>query len=511
MADGGADAEVREFAAVYRRFLEWVHSAAAGAGDRNEVAGLVHDILGAEGAAESVVSRELAAFEHVNLQTALDAWSAAPGRRVDIRGVAIPPHYGGVWLQQLVSGEALPPLRLSAPGLVDLPNGPGSTLACLRLALLLVEDDRGRYVLLVQGPGEHQASITVEVAGLPVPAAQEVLAELDELRARLNVYRRQLLDVTMTPMGDIHLDFIDDAGLDRDDVVLPEDVLRRIERHALSVADHRARLLAAGQHLKRGLLLYGPPGTGKTHTTRYLLGRMTEYTRLVVTGRSLVAVGSVAALARDLHPAVVVLEDVDLVAEERSLGPAASPVLFDLLDAMDGGAPDADLLFLLTTNRADLLEPALAARPGRVDVAVEISLPDATARQRLLDLYGRQVPLTLTDEETAAAVERTEGVTASFLKELVRRSLLEALTEAGHGADSAGTTAGSTPAAVTGVHVSRALDDLLDSAQAVTRTLLGVGAEPADLAPGAGAVPGIAGWMPYGGRRGLRRYRDYGG
>jgi len=68
-----------------------------------------------------------------------------------------------------------------------------------------------------------------------------------------------------------------------------------------------------------------------------------------------------------------------LVAEERSLGPSSSPVLFDLLDAMDGAAPDADLLFLLTTNRADLLEPALAARPGRVDIAVEIALPDALA------------------------------------------------------------------------------------------------------------------------------------
>jgi cell division protease FtsH len=74
-------------------------------------------------------------------------------------------------------------------------------------------------------------------------------------------------------------------------------------------------------------------------------------------------------------PAVVVLEDVDLVAEERSFGPASNPVLFDLLDSMDGAAPDADLLFLLTTNRADLLEPALAARPGRVDVAVEIACP----------------------------------------------------------------------------------------------------------------------------------------
>ena len=99
--------------------------------------------------------------------------------------------------------------------------------------------------------------------------------------------------------------------------------------------------------------------------------------------RALIAVGTAAALARDLHPAAVILEDVDLVAEARSHGPASNPILFDLLDAMDGGAPDADLLFLLTTNRADLLEPALAARPGRVDIAVEIALPDAAARQRL--------------------------------------------------------------------------------------------------------------------------------
>src|ERR1700759_3950064 len=125
----------------------------------------------------------------------------------------------------------------------------------------------------------------------------------------------------------------------------------------------------------------------------------------------------------------LVLEDVDLVAEDRSMGPRSSPVLFDLLDAMDGAAPDADLLFLLTTNRADLLKPALAARPGRVDVAVEIDLPDADARERLLTLYGRSLSLALTQEDIATAVERTDGTTASFLKELIRRSVLEALRD----------------------------------------------------------------------------------
>ena len=492
MTEGATDAEARDFAAAFRRLLEWVHADAV---ERNEVAALVQDVLGPDGVAQSVVARGLAAFEHVNLQTALDAWAAAPGRRVEVRGVALPPHYGGVSLQQLISGDALPPLRLSAPGLVDLPNGPGSTLACLRLALLLVTDGLGSYVLLVHGPAEHEPGLTVEVAGLPVAAAQRVLGELDELRARLNVYRGHLLDVSMSPMGGVILTFVTGTSVDRDQVVLPEDVLRRIERHAVAVADHRAALLAAGQHLKRGLLLYGPPGTGKTHTTRYLLGRMTGYTRLVLTGRALAAVGPVADLARDLHPAAVVLEDVDLVAEERSHGPASSPVLFDLLDAMDGGDPDADLLFLLTTNRADLLEPALAARPGRVDVAVEIALPDAAARERLLALYGRDVPLALTGDDIAAAVERTEGVTASFLKELLRRSVLEALAEDG------------TLTAVTGTHLSRAIDDLLDSAQAVTRTLLGVGADPATLPAGGGAgmlLPGRPGrmgrgWVAYGG------------
>src|SRR6185503_11652385 len=178
-----------------------------------------------------------------------------------------------------------------------------------------------------------------EIAGLPVDGAQAVHAELDDLRSRLNVYRGQLLDVSASPIG-ISLSFAELPPTARADVVLPELVLSRVERHALGVSAHRAALLAAGQHLKRGLLLYGPPGTGKTHTTRYLVGQMAGYTRLMLTGRALHAIGSVAELARELQPAVVVLEDVDLVAEDRSFGFGSGPVLFELLDAMDGAAAD---------------------------------------------------------------------------------------------------------------------------------------------------------------------------
>ena len=104
---------------------------------------------------------------------------------------------------------------------------------------------------------------------------------------------------------------------------------------------------------------------------------------------------------------------------------APSPLLFTLLDAMDGLDQDADVVFLLTTNRAEALERALAQRPGRVDLAVEIPLPDEEARRRgSIALYAAEVGFA--DEAIAAAAEAAAGTTASYAKELVRRAVLRA-------------------------------------------------------------------------------------
>ena len=492
-----------EFAATVSELLRWVETTVARREDENEVVALVRGHLGDGGSAASVVVRQVPPFEQVNLQVALEAWSAEPGREVEVRGVALPEQYGPVGLHDVVAGEVHGPVRLAAPDVVDLPSGPDRTQACWRTALLLVRDARGAYVLLVRGPHPHDPGLDVQVAGLPTAQAQEVHRELAELRSRLNVYRGQLLEM----QGDGTIEFPALPATAREDVVLPDEVLRRVERHTLDIAARRADLQAAGQHLKRGLLLYGPPGTGKTHTTRYLVQQLAGTTVFLLSGRALPLIGMVTELARELQPSVVVLEDVDLVAEDRGYGDGASPVLFELLDAMDGAAADADLLFLLTTNRADLLEPALAARPGRVDVAVEIGLPDPEARRRLFEVYSRGVPLAVEPADVEAVVERTEGVTASFLKELVRRAVLESLTERAGALEQ-----------VTGDHLSRALDDLLDSTQTVTRALLGVPADqsgppmsaPMDRGYGGhgGAAwmevgPGLAFGAPYGSDDGM--------
>jgi ATP-dependent 26S proteasome regulatory subunit len=189
-----------------------------------------------------------------------------------------------------------------------------------------------------------------------------------------------------------------------------------------------------------------------------------------------------------LQPAIVVVEDVDLIAEQREARPGEHPLLFQLLNEMDGLDSAADVTFLLTTNRADLLEPALAARPGRVDLAAELPLPDAAARRRLIGLYRGDLVLDLADEETL--IERTSGVTASFLKELLRKAALLSCED---------DPAAEGPIRVTDGHLSAALDQLLDSRNQLTRVLLG-GERPAAAEVRRGGERPGAGGTPHGGR-----------
>lgn len=256
--------------------------------------------------------------------------------------------------------------------------------------------------------------------------AQRLLAELREESIRHSVLRGQVIGLSSsgyerTANG---VTFLERPGLDAAQVILPPGVLDQVRQHVVGVAEHADQLRAYRQHLKRGLLLYGPPGSGKTHTVRHLMGVTPAHTIVVLAGETLSYIGLAAGLARALQPAIVVLEDCDLIAADRDLMGGLKPLLFEVLDAMDGLDADADVTFLLTTNRVDEMERALTQRPGLVDLAVEIPLPDAEGRRRLIELYAPR-PDTFSESAVAAALT-TEGTTASFAREPVRRAVLAA-------------------------------------------------------------------------------------
>ena len=276
------------------------------------------------------------------------------------------------------------------------------------------------------GLGMRHTEVNLQVIGTSQDRAEEVLREIRGLAVERSVFRGQVIsfgpELLGPATGSTPLTFLPRPSVSRGEVVLPGELLADIERQVAGVARHSGRLLASGQHLKRGVLLYGAPGTGKTHTVRYLLTLLPAVTVIAISGKALGRITEACSVARTLQPAIIVVEDVDLIAEERTARPGEHPLLFQLLNEMEGLNSAADVTFLLTTNRADLLEPALAARPGRVDLAAELPLPDAAARRALLRLYQGNLDLDGVDLEPV--IERTDGVTAPFLRELLRKAAL---------------------------------------------------------------------------------------
>jgi ATP-dependent 26S proteasome regulatory subunit len=119
---------------------------------------------------------------------------------------------------------------------------------------------------------------------------------------------------------------------------------------------------------------------------------------------------------------MMVIEDVDLIAPEREQmhNPGQEVLLKKLLNEMDGLREDADVIFILTTNRPDHLAPALASQPGRIDQAIEFPLPDEEGRRKLVQLCsgGLQVSPPIMD----LPVRRSERASPAFIKELMCRT-----------------------------------------------------------------------------------------
>jgi ATP-dependent 26S proteasome regulatory subunit len=129
-----------------------------------------------------------------------------------------------------------------------------------------------------------------------------------------------------------------------------------------------------------------------------------------------------------------------------------------LLNELDGLRERADVFFILTTNRPEMLEPALVSRPGRIDQAIEFPLPDAGLRRRLIALYARS--LTVADGLMDELATRTDGASPAFIKELLRRVAQHHL-EAGNSPEVSRDTADS------------ALHEMLFSGGVLNKRLLG--------------------------------------
>ena len=344
---------------------------------------------------------------------------------------------------------------------VQLDSGPGQCLDCVVRGLFLL-CRAGRSTTLAFRPGRFSQELpVVEVIAGTREAARETLTALLEEARRESAYKGRTLTLEAGSLREgITIRFQPMRPTKREQMVLPEELIQVVERNVLGMLKHAEALKEAGRSVRRGLLFHGPPGTGKTLMVRYLAGACPDHTIIVLSGPQQGLVREACHAARLLAPSIVIMEDVDLVAEDRERNRCAA-ILHELLNEMDGIGERDQVTFLLTTNRPEALEPALAARPGRVDQAVYFPLPDEECRRRLFGVYGRGLDLAAIN--LTRWVGQTDGVSPAFIEELLRKA---ALTAAERGE-------ASRPMQVREEDVQGAVRDLVQFGGELTQKLLG--------------------------------------
>jgi cell division protease FtsH len=414
-----------------------------------------------------IVSQKFAVHERVNLQMAIDEMLAEWGGNHQLCGVASADYDESIDLARLLNPATSENFHLGAVQYSDFAIAEKEKLSCADRALFVVQTPEGPVVFFFRKhPYSHQPTTIVESVSPDRAVSERYLRELARRTNLGRAFRGQVLSLEFDCYRQLEIKFHALPKIKRDEVILPPEVIERVERVTIRFSQHAERLRAARRHLKRGVLLYGPPGTGKTLSAMYVASQMAGRTVIMLTGGGMGSIETACQLARMLEPTTVILEDVDLIGTEREQQTVgANALLFELLNQMDGLSEDADLLFILTTNRPDVLEPALASRPGRIDQAIEIPLPDADCRRRLIDLYGRGLQLEVNDLDRIVA--RTANASAAFLREMLRKAALFAAE-----ADLPGELV------VRDEHLEFALAELLIAGGPLTRSLLGAsGAE----------------------------------
>ncbi len=207
-------------------------------------------------------------------------------------------------------------------------------------------------------------------------------------------------NLDVTAVDDIDFNFESVAGNEeaKDSVQDVVDFLKNPEKYS-----------AYGARMPKGIILYGDPGTGKTLLAKAVAGEA-NVPFYAVSGSDFVQIyvgvgaGRIRSLfkkARSHGRAVIFIDEIDAIGKKRDNGSGGGSdekdqTLNALLTEMSGFNETEGIVIIAATNRLDMLDPALL-RPGRFDRHIEVTLPDVSAREKILKLHLKSKPIRAID------------------------------------------------------------------------------------------------------------------
>jgi AAA+ superfamily predicted ATPase len=192
------------------------------------------------------------------------------------------------------------------------------------------------------------------------------------------------------------------------DIVPHDQVHAELDFIAASIRN-RDMLKAEGLTIRRGLLLSGPPGDGKSTAIECFVNDIAGEASILIV-EAVEHIRAVYHLAQTLAPAIVILEDLDLMTKSRQNPYAYAAISKDdvtgeLLQVLSGGSAYDDIVTIATTNHPEAIDEALAKRAGRFDAHIRMGYPSDADKQRILDLYLDR--FAVNDELTRRRLQQT--------------------------------------------------------------------------------------------------------
>ncbi len=223
--------------------------------------------------------------------------------------------------------------------------------------------------------------------------------------------------------------FKDVAGLDN---------VKQELRESIEYLKDPSKYAKIGARVPKGVLLIGPPGTGKTLLARAAAGEAgvpfysisaSEFIEMFV-GVGASRVRDMFKKARDSHPSIIFIDEIDAVGRTRGAGLGGGhdereQTLNQLLSEMDGFDPHEEVIVMAATNRPDVLDPALL-RPGRFDKHIVVDRPGWKERKAILEVHVKGKVLAA-DVDLETIARGTPGMTGADLENLANQAALVAL------------------------------------------------------------------------------------
>merc|ERR1719229_1374421 len=203
------------------------------------------------------------------------------------------------------------------------------------------------------------------------------------------------------------------------------------------------------KHVK-GMLLYGPPGTGKTLIARNIGGMLTDNEPKVINGPEILnkyvgqseenirklfedAINEQKEKGDDSSLHIIIFDEIDAICKQRGSSGGSTgvgdTVVNQLLSMIDGVNALNNVLIIGMTNRKDLLDDALL-RSGRLEVHIEIGLPDEEGREQIFRIHTKSLRDNgFLDENISIShlAKRTKNYTGAEIEGVVRSAVSYAM------------------------------------------------------------------------------------